>query len=196
MKNMWDERFASKEYIYGEKPNHYLTQELKNLKPGKILFPGEGEGRNAVFAALQGWETYALDSSIKGQEKALALAQKNGVNIHYDLVSYEDFQIKANEYDCIALIYTHNPIRNRLHQKLIDSLKPGGHIILEGFSKNQLKYNSGGPNRLDLLYSIEEIKEDFKQLKIKNLEELIIHLEEGNNHSGESSVIRLLAQKI
>jgi hypothetical protein len=64
MNNFWDERYADEEYVYGTTPNQYFKQELEKLTPGKILLPGEGEGRNAVFAATQGWKVTARSKSL------------------------------------------------------------------------------------------------------------------------------------
>ena len=72
--NMWDKRYNSPEYVYGKEPNEFFAAELKKLKPGLILLPAEGEGRNAVFAAEQGWKVHAFDSSQVAEDKALSLA--------------------------------------------------------------------------------------------------------------------------
>ena len=75
MKNFWDERYKAKAYVYGKEPNQYFAEKLRELEPGKILLPAEGEGRNAVFAARQGWEVSAFDSSSEGRKKAFLLAE-------------------------------------------------------------------------------------------------------------------------
>lgn len=196
-KNMWDERFSSQEYIYGKKPNEFLAQQLTNLKPGRILFPGEGEGRNACYAAINGWETHAFDSSVEGQKKALQLATSLRVEINYQLYSYSDYQSHENTFDCIALIFAHihKDSRQKLHRKLAGYLKPGGVIILEAFEKNQLGRNSGGPQSHDLLYSIEELADDFKDFEIEKLNYTTRQLDEGSLHKGEAALIQLLAYK-
>jgi hypothetical protein len=72
----WNQRYGNAEYVYGEDPNKFLASQIKVLKPGKIIFPCEGEGRNAVFAAFLGWQVAAFDGSAVGQFKALQLAAK------------------------------------------------------------------------------------------------------------------------
>lgn len=76
MKEIWDERYAQSEYIYGTQPNAWLAEKLKELPVGRILFPAEGEGRNAVYAAALGWESVAFDQSAEGKAKALKLASE------------------------------------------------------------------------------------------------------------------------
>ena len=76
MKEFWEIRYAEKQYAYGENPNVYFKEQLDKLKPGKILLPAEGEGRNAVYAAKQGWEVMAFDLSSEGKNKAEKLAAK------------------------------------------------------------------------------------------------------------------------
>lgn len=197
MTNIWNERYSSEEYIYGIEPNIFFSEKLIQLKPGKILLPAEGEGRNAVFAAKKGWQVTAFDNSIEGQKKAFQLAEKEDVSITYLIDSYDSANLPFEYFDCIALIYTHMPPEKRTvyHQKLASFLKPGGFLILEGFSKNQLQYNSGGPKDYGMLFSVEELKSDFSDFNIIQIEETEIELKEGTFHDGKASVIRLFATR-
>lgn len=92
MKEFWDSRYANEEYAYGIRPNKFLKQELLKLKPKSILFPAEGEGRNAVFAAKNGWKVKAFDFSVSAQEKALKLANQQNTTIDYETVGFDDFK--------------------------------------------------------------------------------------------------------
>ena len=190
-------RFAVEEYVYGIEPNEFYKQELEKLSPGKLLLPGEGEGRNAVFAAKSGWEVTAFDSSIEGKRKAENLALKYNVEIDYQISDYENARFRLEEFDAIGLIYTHmNPQkRNEYHNKLLSFLKPGGILVLEAFSKKQINNNSGGPKNLDMLFSKEELQSDFGTLKELDIVETDIYFNEGSFHQGKASVIRVLAWK-
>jgi len=195
--NIWDERYNQNDYIYGTNPNEFFREELQKIPPGIIFLPAEGEGRNAVYAALQKWEVHALDSSIEGQKKAFRLADRNNVQINYAVADLTDFNLPEEKFDVIALIYTHLPetIRKSIHTKLIRSLKVGGTIILEAFSTEQLQYTSGGPKTLELLYTPEIIEEDFKSLQFIKFENKMTTLSEGEYHKGKAHVIRLVAKK-
>jgi 2-polyprenyl-3-methyl-5-hydroxy-6-metoxy-1,4-benzoquinol methylase len=195
MIDFWNQRYAQQIYAYGIEPNEFYKEQLSKLRPGKILFPAEGEGRNAVFAASLGWETWAFDSSLEAKRKAENLALAKKVKIDYAVTSIEDFAAKENSFDAIVSIFVHTPNRQVYHQKMIQLLKPGGILILEGFSKNQLGKNTGGPQNEALLFSEEELKKDFSSLKDLNISELDTHLSEGAHHQGKASVIRLLAKK-
>jgi len=193
MTSFWDERYAIRDYVYGKLPNSYFAEQLDLLTPGKILLPAEGEGRNAVYAALNGWEVTAFDSSIEGKKKAIQLADENKVTINYLLAGYDEVMFEPQGYDVLAIIYAHIPSSHRraIHRKLITALKPGGKLIFEAFSKEQMKYNSGGPRNLNMLYSASEISEDFNILTNTHLEETVVHLQEGPHHMGDGAVIRL-----
>jgi 2-polyprenyl-3-methyl-5-hydroxy-6-metoxy-1,4-benzoquinol methylase len=197
MKEVWNSRYDQTEYIYGIKPNEYLKSFLETHKPGNILLPADGEGRNAVFAAKLGWQVDAFDYSESAKKKANQLANVNNVDINYSVSDVLHFST-TNSYDLIAVIYLHliPDIRTQFFAKLSTFLKPGGHILLEAFSKNQLKYSSGGPKDSNLLYDLTEINKDFQDLKIKELIESEIFLDEGDLHQGKANVIRLLAQKV
>ena len=161
-----------------------------------MLLPAEGEGRNAVYAALKGWEITAFDYSEAGKQKALDLAKEYEVEIDYQIHDATDFK-STDEYDAIALVFAHFPIeeRNIIFEKLEKALTPGGIVIMEVFSKNQLGRESGGPKSLDLLYSKGEIMSHFPDIDFMILEEMKITLNEGFSHQGEAAVIRAVGKK-
>ncbi|RUA34005.1 MAG: SAM-dependent methyltransferase [Bacteroidetes bacterium] len=197
MKDFWNERYAKKEFIYGTEPNEFLREELEKLPAGKIILPCDGEGRNAVFAAKLGWEVNAFDYSASAKEKAFALARQEGVSPHYEVADIHEKEFKENSADVVALIYAHFPaeLRKIAHQKAIKWLKPGGKLVLEAFNPKQLPNDSGGPKNIEMLYTEDILREDFKELKIEKLESLETNLSEGNFHKGKADIIRLIAIK-
>lgn len=201
--NRWDDRYRTEEFAYGEQPNNYLKAQLEKLNTGSILFPAEGEGRNAVFAATLGWTVSAFDISAEGKNKAILLADSNQVSIDYQVGELEHLGYKAEQFDAIALIYAHFPAEIKsVYNKTFDLyLRTGGMVIFEAFSKNHLTYLAqnekvGGPKELDMLFSIEEIKSDFANYEIIELEEKEVELNEGLFHNGLGSVIRFVGRKI
>jgi SAM-dependent methyltransferase len=197
MSKFWNERFASDEYAYGTSPNQFLKNQLQLLKPGKILFPAEGEGRNAVYAAELGWEVHAFDSSSEAAKKAKRLSDSRNVTISYKISDISEIHYDKKEFDCIALIYfhLHPEYRCIFHAKMLNLLKPGGIILLEGFSKKQIERDSGGPKNLSMLYSKEEMHIDFSCASTYDIREAEVKLNEGSYHQGTASVIRLIAVK-
>lgn len=201
-RDRWNERYRKEEFAYGEQPNNFLKDQLDKLKVGTILFPAEGEGRNAVYAAKLGWTVSAFDISIEGQKKALQLAEKNKVPIDYKVGELESMNFQADQFDAIGLIYAHFPadIKSLYHKTLDKFLKTGGQIIFEAFSKKHIDYVTknekvGGPKDLDSLFSIEEIKSDFPNYDYDHLEEIDIELNEGLYHNGQGSVIRFVGRR-
>ena len=198
----WDDRYSSEEFAYGEDPNNYLKEQLEKLNPGAILFPAEGEGRNAIFAAKSGWKVSAFDISEEGKNKALKLAEANNVSIDYQVGELETLDFQEEQFDTIALIYAHFPaeIKSAIHKQLDKLLRKNGIVIFEAFSKTHLEYLAinekvGGPKDIESLFSIEEIKADFPNYKIIQLEETEIELNEGLFHNGKGSVIRFVGKK-
>jgi 2-polyprenyl-3-methyl-5-hydroxy-6-metoxy-1,4-benzoquinol methylase len=149
-----------------------------------------------------GWEVSAFDQSEAGKAKALQLAEKHAVKINYDVVSLEDFVVEKESFDLIVLIFAHFPGKKRkvYHRQLIQYLKPRGVLILEGFSKSQIEFNTvneraGGPKDMSMLFSTTEMVEDFGNMEILSLEEQTVNLKEGLYHVGDSAVVRLVARK-
>ncbi|SHK81306.1 class I SAM-dependent methyltransferase [Chryseobacterium polytrichastri] len=198
----WDERYSNDEFAYGTQPNNYLKDQLQKLEPGSILFPAEGEGRNAVFAAQLGWQVSAFDISSEGKNKALQLAESNNVTIDYQVGELQTLNFQEEQFDAIALIYAHFPaeIKSSIHKMLDKYLRKGGYIIFEAFSKKHLELvlkneKVGGPKDIGSLFSIDEITSDFPNYDIIELIETEIELNEGLFHNGTGSVIRFVGQK-
>lgn len=198
----WDDRYRDEAFAYGEEPNQYLEEQLHKLPAGSILFPAEGEGRNAVFAARKGWKVSAFDISAEGKKKAIQLAEKNKVSIDYQVGTLQALDYKEEQFDAIALIYAHFPadIKSALHRELDKYLRKGGTIIFEAFSKSHIAFierdeKVGGPKDIASLFSVEEISHDFPNYEVIELKEKEIELHEGLYHNGQASVIRFVGRK-
>ena len=203
MREFWDSRYSESEYAYGTEPNAFFREILQKYHlRGKILLPADGEGRNGVYAARQGLDVVAVDFSEEGRKKALALAAMNNVSLEYLAGDILEIDFPPSSFDVIAMIFVHLPsaFRRVLHKKMTELLKPGGTLILEGFSKKHVNFNSinpqaGGPKDPDMLFSTREISIDFADLDEQYLEEVEIELAEGTFHAGRASVIRFVGRK-
>lgn len=203
METFWNERYKGTEYIYGETPNRYFEETLRKLKPGKILLPAEGEGRNAVFAARLGWQVFAFDYSHQAMKKAQQLAEKQNVKIHYQVADFAHVSYEEKSFDTIAVIFAHFGPEEKMGflQKMTSLLKPGGTFIMEVFSKTQLKYQkvnptSGGPKHPDMLYDSEELKTWTSGFQTHELTEKEVELQEGSHHAGLAAVVRFWGTKL
>ncbi|MDH5395695.1 MAG: class I SAM-dependent methyltransferase [Gammaproteobacteria bacterium] len=194
----WDSRYAEEGFAYGTEANTYLTSLASIFRSGdKVLVIGDGEGRNGVWLAEQGCDVVSIDSSKVGVEKAQKLAMDRGVKMDAICADLTGWQWPEAEFDFVVIIYVHFPpqIREMLHHKVVSALKPGGQLVMESFTPEQLNYSSGGPPVLEMLYTAEMMKNDFNGLEITQLEECITDLNEGKYHCGEGAVVRLLARK-
>lgn len=192
----WNEKYGGEEFHYGLKPNRFLELMLESRPPGRLLFAAEGEGRNAVYAAKQGWEVHAFDQSERAREKAMALAEQEGLEINYQIADALEYE-SDRPFDAVALIYAHFPaaIRARVHQRLSGLLKPVGELWLEAFAPGQLAYSSGGPKDESMLYTPELLEGDFKDLQIRQAEVTRYVLDEGPGHAGMGEVVRFRGVK-
>ena len=196
-KEFWNNKFSKVDYFYGINPNEFLASNIGLLNNHKkLLCLGEGEGRNAIFFAKNGFEVSAIDASDLGLEKLQNRAVEEKLDIKTVCMDL-NFWKAEEKYDVIMASYLHllRDERERLFKKIEDSLNTNGYFIAEFFSTKQLSYNSGGPKDLDLLYSVEDFSNHFNLCK-KNITEEIVVLDEGIGHRGEACVIRVVIQKI
>ncbi len=196
----WDDRFSQVDWMYGREPNQFLAS-LKGKLPssGSALAVGDGEGRNGVWLARQGLDVTAVDASAVGLAKGKRLAADHGVQALYHTVE-EDLQNWAwphEHYDLVAAIFIHYPsaLRKAMHDRYVAALKPGGLLVMECFEKRQLANGTGGPRDLDLLYDLNELKQDFAGLELELAQDLDQDLSEGDFHKGQSALIRIVGRK-
>lgn len=194
---MWDERYADEDYVYGTEPNVFLKTQIAKLPQGKILSLCEGEGRNAVFLAKQGYDVTGVDSSSVGLEKAEKLAAREGVTISTELADMGDFHIEPNAWDGVVSIFCHIPpaMRGELHRQVVAGLKPGGVLILEAYTPEQLAHGTGGPKIASLTMTAESLKAELEGLEIESIQELERDVVEGKFHTGRGAVVQLVARK-
>ena len=196
MKEFWNERYGGTAYVYGTEPNAWFAEQLAQLAPGRLLLPAEGEGRNAVHAARAGWDVTAFDISEAGRNKAMALAGQHGVRLKYHVGMLAEIPALPSDFDALGLVFAHFPaaIRASLTGELLTYLRPGGSVIFEAFAKAQLSYQaihqSGGPQQVDMLYSVEEVRAEFPGVEFHRLEEVEVELREGAFHHGLARVVR------
>lgn len=202
MENFWNERYRQPAYAYGTAPNAWYKNLIDKLAPGKILLPADGEGRNGVYASTRRWQVSACDLSMEGRRKAAALASAQGVDIEYLVGDFGQLAFPQAPFDAIALIYAHfDPALRPAYHRLVDAyLKPGGHLMLEAFSRKHIDWQTryphiGGPREPAMLYDLEEIRRDFGHYSVIYLQEEIVDLAEGHLHVGRGSVIRFFACK-
>ncbi|WP_212004818.1 class I SAM-dependent methyltransferase [Chitinophaga sp. HK235] len=202
MQNMWDERYARQEFVYGKEPNEFFKLQLDHLPVGSILMPADGEGRNGVYAAVNGWTVTSCDLSLEGRNKALQLATERGVTLEYLVGDFETLSFPESEFDAAGLIFAHVQPNQKslLFQQVDRCLKPGGYVIFEAYCKQHVKYQrlnptAGGPKEEEHLYSAKELLQSFGHYNIQLLEETEVQQKEGIYHTGPGFVVRFVGRK-
>jgi SAM-dependent methyltransferase len=193
----WDERYSEPGFTYGTAPNEFLASVADRIPKGMILSLGEGEGRNAVYLASLGYEVTGVDGSDVGLRKAVELAAERGVTITTIHADLGGFKIGQEQWDGIIACYCHVPstIRIPLHKAAVQGLKSGGVFVLEAFSKEQIVYNTGGPQSPDMLMSLEDLKRELTGLEFIHAVQMERDVREGSRHTGLASVVQVLAKK-
>lgn len=193
---MWNERYSSGEFVYGTEPNSFLAQNA-NMLFGPVLSLAEGEGRNAVFLASLGLEVLGVDGSEVGLAKAQELAKSRRVTIQTEVADLAMYEPPENSFGSVVSIFAHLPsvIRKRLYPLVERSLKPGGIILFEAYSKAQLARDTGGPKDLDLLMALVDIENAFPNCEPILSQEIEREVIEGSFHTGLASVVQFIARK-
>jgi 2-polyprenyl-3-methyl-5-hydroxy-6-metoxy-1,4-benzoquinol methylase len=195
----WNERYSEPGFVFGTQPNAYLADKRVLIEPGKTaLAVADGEGRNSVWLAQQGLNVDAFDVSPVGVAKARQLAQQAAVTVNYHVSSCDDWDWRPAAYDYVVAIFVQfaDPeMRRRLFTNMITALKPGGFLILQGYTPKQLEYNTGGPGLPEHLYTEEMLKSAFADLRLIDMQVYEAELDEGTRHRGMSALIGMVGRK-
>jgi len=195
----WDERYAGDGFLFGMQPNAFLASQCARLQQGwKALAVADGEGRNGVWLAEQGLDVTSVDASSVAQQKALRLARQRGVRVRFELADLETWTFPAGQFDVVAAIFFQfagPALRARLFEGMMQSLKAGGILLLEGYGQKQLEYRTGGPPILENLYTEAMLRDAFHGFEIIDLRAYDAVVHEGTGHSGMSSLVDLVARK-
>jgi SAM-dependent methyltransferase len=194
----WNERYACEEFAYGERPNDFLAHMADRLPTtGRALDIGAGEGRNALFLASCGLDVLAVDQSEVGMQKAMRLAHERGLTLRTQAIDLQHFDAARDSFDVISSIFVHLPtaLRARVHARVHSWLKPGGVFLLEAYAPDQIHRDTGGPKDPSLLAPLKIILGELDGLEIEHQASLVRNVSEGRFHTGEASVVQVLARK-
>ncbi|MBL8304122.1 MAG: class I SAM-dependent methyltransferase [Ideonella sp.] len=195
----WNRRFDQPDYLFGTEPNEWLRNHAHHWRAGQhVLCVADGEGRNSVWLARQGLVVSAFDIAANGVAKARRLAADFGVSVDFEVADCDGYAWPEARYDGVAAIFVQfaDPaLRQRLFARIVASLRPGGVLVLQGYTPGQLANATGGPPRADHLYTPEILREAFAGMEMLTLQTYDADLAEGTAHRGRSALIGLVARR-
>jgi SAM-dependent methyltransferase len=195
----WDRRYAGDDFLFGSEPNAWLREHAHHWQAGqRVLSVADGEGRNSVWLAREGLQVDAFDISEVAVAKARRLAASQGVAVSFSVADCDGFCWPQARYDGVAAIFVQfaDPaLRARLFSRMVDCLKPGGVLVLQGYTPRQLEYRTGGPPQAFHLYTEPMLREAFAAMDLITLREYDAEVREGTGHRGRSALIGLVARR-
>lgn len=198
MTNLWEEKFEAEGYLYGEEPNEFIREQANRLEGKKrIVAFAEGEGRNAVFLASQGHDVTAWDYTQNGLKKTEQLAERHNVSVQTEQKDLIHDSVPFEEYDASVMVFGHflKQDQKTVFDKLISVVKPGGMVLMEVYSEDQLRYQTGGPKRIDMVYDPADLLEWIGGYKVVHFFYGEQERVEGRGHTGTGHVIQVILKK-
>jgi len=195
---VWEERYGADHYVYGTEPNGFLRDHVDTLPPGgEVLCLADGEGRNSVFLASTGRRVSSVDLSAAGVSKTLRLAADRGVVVDARVADLAHYDLGHERWDGIVSIFAHvpAPVRTDLHRRVVDALRPGGILLLEAYTPEQVGRGTGGPPSVDLTMTAGSLREELRPLELVLCVEVEREVVEGVGHTGAGSVVQVVARK-
>ena len=197
--DFWNSRFSTESYIFGTRPAAFLEENAHYIPPrSRVLAPADGEGRNSVFLAELGHRVVATDIAPAGIAKAQKLAAARGVSVEFRQLDLQGWQWPEAEFDAAAAIFLQfapPAFRDEIFAGLKLAVRPGGVLLLHGYTPKQLEYGTGGPRVVEQLYTEELLRAAFGDWELLRVEAYERELDEGEGHRGRSAIIDLIAQR-
>jgi len=193
----WDARYTEPGFAFGTEPNDFLREQAHHLPRGRVLCLAEGEGRNAVWLAAQGFAVTAVDVSRIGLDKAQRFARERGMRISTVLCDLAAFTIEPGAWQGIVSIFAHVPAetRRRVHAAVPVGLAPGGVLLLEGYRPAQIGRGTGGPADDARMLDLARLREELPGLEWLLARELEREVVEGRSHTGTAAVVQVVARR-
>jgi SAM-dependent methyltransferase len=195
---MWDERYQEQALTYGGEPNDFLVEQVGSLRPGTCLCIAEGQGRNAVWLASQGFEVTAVDQSSVGMARAGELAKERRVELTTQVADLAEFDLGEARWDNVVSIFGHLPsdLRRDVHRRIVEALRPGGVFLIEAYTPAQLGTSgTGGPSDADMLLTADTLRSELAGLDTVLAREITREVNEGEFHKGEGAVVQFIGRK-
>lgn len=194
---LWEQRYGAEEYVYGTEPNDFLRAHLDTLPRGDVLCVAEGEGRNSTFIASSGRTVQSVDLTHAGVEKTRRLAAARGVLVHAVTADLDTYDIGEQRWDAVVSIFAHMPpaVRRSLHERIVVALRPGGVLLLEAYTPNQIGRGTGGPAVVEMTMTLEGLRAELQGLEFVHGEELLREVVEGPGHTGLGAVVQVIGRK-
>ena len=182
----WNRILTSPTPAFNTKPNAFLVDMIRGLRPGAALDVGMGQGRNAVYLAQQGWTVTGFDPA----DQAVAAAQKEAARLGVTLTALvqrdDQFEFKKNAWDLVVLSYVG---AREYVDRVFDTLKPGGLVVIEAFHRDATKSGPIGPM---VVFDTNELLHLFDRFRVVRYEDTDAVADFGLD---KVRVVRLCAQK-
>lgn len=194
---MWDERYAEPGFAYGSGPNDFIAAVADRIPDGPVLCLAGGEGRNAVFLAERGHDVTVVEQSGIGLAKAERLAMERGVQIRTITCNLRRYTVARQAWAGIVLVFAHLPpsLRKQVHAGVVEGLRPGGVLLLEAYTREQLTHGTGGPPVETLLFGLDDLRQELDGLVLEHAVEVVRDVVEGRYHTGPGAVVQVVARK-
>ncbi len=101
-RHIWNQRFATGQYIFGEEPNANLHNQVAHLHKGSALAVTDGEGRNGVWLAEQGLRINAFAFSENVIQKVRLLAERHQQSVHWQCSDWQSFEWGKAHYNKVV----------------------------------------------------------------------------------------------
>jgi SAM-dependent methyltransferase len=160
----WDDRYRSKDSVWGFDPNRFVREQCERLPVGEALDLACGEGRNSLWLAQLGWRVTGIDFSAVAIDRAREIARRQPellrLRLSWQLADVTELVPKPSSLDLVLVCYLHIPSaqRDQMLSRAATALRSGGRLLIVGHDKRNLAEGVSGPQDITLLYDADHLR--------------------------------------
>jgi SAM-dependent methyltransferase len=154
----WNRKYEERPLVWGTGPNRFVEAETADLPAGRALDLACGEGRNALWLALRGWDVTGIDFSDVAVARGVDRATRDGLTVDLRVGDVLEADLGPIPYDLVLVSYLQLPAgeRVRVLERAARAVGPGGTFVLVAHDVRNHAEGTGGPSNPAVLWTAAE----------------------------------------
>jgi SAM-dependent methyltransferase len=179
IKAHWEEHYGQRERLWSGRVNVQFADVVKDLKPGRALDLGCGEGGDAVWLAERGWDVVAVDISDTALGRAREAAETRGVTDRIEFAQVDLSEgFPEGTFDLVSSQFLHSTVRldrTKILANAAAALRSGGLLVIVDHGSappwvSKLDHHHEFPSAEEVIAELNLSADEFERVRVGAVE--------------------------